>query len=134
MTMICRNCGHTGHPERRLKGHFLITVILLLCYIIPGIIYMIWRRAGVRDSCTKCGSENIVDAASPAGVAAAHEMFSPNTHVKCPDCKELVRKDANKCKHCGTSLTPGAVEIVEQERSASENLGLTVGRYFSKKK
>jgi len=31
---------------------------------------------------------------------------SPETHVKCPDCKELVRKEANKCKHCGCNLVP----------------------------
>jgi hypothetical protein len=29
-----------------------------------------------------------------------------DTHVKCPDCKELVLKDANKCKHCGSNLIP----------------------------
>lgn len=33
---------------------------------------------------------------------------SPKTHVRCPDCKELVRKDAVKCKHCGTRLVPQA--------------------------
>lgn len=31
---------------------------------------------------------------------------SPDTHVKCPDCKELVRKEARKCKHCGCALVP----------------------------
>ena len=31
---------------------------------------------------------------------------SPDTHVRCPDCRELVYKDARKCKHCGTSLVP----------------------------
>lgn len=31
---------------------------------------------------------------------------SPETHVKCPDCRELVLKDARKCKHCGCTLTP----------------------------
>ncbi len=31
---------------------------------------------------------------------------SPATHVKCPDCKELVRKEANVCKHCGCKLVP----------------------------
>jgi hypothetical protein len=30
----------------------------------------------------------------------------PSTHVKCPDCRELVLTDAKKCKHCGCSLTP----------------------------
>lgn len=31
---------------------------------------------------------------------------NPDTHVKCPDCRELVLKDARKCKHCGCSLVP----------------------------
>lgn len=31
---------------------------------------------------------------------------SHETHVKCPDCRELVLKDARKCKHCGCSLVP----------------------------
>jgi len=32
--------------------------------------------------------------------------ITPETHVHCPDCRELVRKDARKCKHCGTALIP----------------------------
>lgn len=31
---------------------------------------------------------------------------SPETHVKCPDCRELILKDARKCKHCGCNLIP----------------------------
>lgn len=31
---------------------------------------------------------------------------SPETHVRCPDCRELVLKDARKCKHCGCQLLP----------------------------
>lgn len=32
--------------------------------------------------------------------------ISPDSHVRCPDCRELVRRDARKCKHCGTALIP----------------------------
>lgn len=32
--------------------------------------------------------------------------ITPETHVKCPDCRELVRRDARKCKHCGAALVP----------------------------
>lgn len=35
-----------------------------------------------------------------------YQMASPQTHVKCPDCRELVRKDARKCRHCGCTLEP----------------------------
>lgn len=31
---------------------------------------------------------------------------SPETHVKCPDCAELVLKQAKVCKHCGCRLVP----------------------------
>ncbi|MCZ8074282.1 MAG: hypothetical protein O9341_09115 [Paucibacter sp.] len=31
---------------------------------------------------------------------------SHKTHVRCPDCRELVRFDASKCKHCGAALIP----------------------------
>lgn len=30
----------------------------------------------------------------------------PKLHVKCPDCRELVLRDARKCKHCGCALIP----------------------------
>lgn len=31
------------------------------------------------------------------------------THVKCPDCAELIRIEARVCKHCGCKLTSGGV-------------------------
>ena len=31
---------------------------------------------------------------------------TPDTHVKCPDCKELILKQAHVCKHCGCKLIP----------------------------
>lgn len=44
-------------------------------------------------------------AAATAG-ADAEGKPTPKTHVRCPDCRELVRMDARKCKHCGTALPP----------------------------
>lgn len=32
--------------------------------------------------------------------------ISAETHTRCLDCKEVVRRDARKCKHCGAVLTP----------------------------
>ncbi|MPM60000.1 hypothetical protein SDC9_106846 [bioreactor metagenome] len=53
----------------------------------------------------------IVALMAPGGVAAMPKdefgnPITPETHVKCPDCRELVRRDARKCKHCGASLIP----------------------------
>ena len=32
------------------------------------------------------------------------ERPNPSTHIKCPDCKELILKDARVCRHCGCKL------------------------------
>lgn len=40
---------------------------------------------------------------------ADFETPHPSTHVRCPDCRELVRADAKKCKHCGIALVPSAI-------------------------
>lgn len=47
----------------------------------------------------------LVVAVMPAITAEAARP-TPETHVRCPDCKELVRKDARVCKHCQCKLTP----------------------------
>lgn len=36
------------------------------------------------------------------------EVASARTHTRCHACRELVRRDALKCKHCGEQLTPVA--------------------------
>ncbi|MBW2044324.1 MAG: zinc ribbon domain-containing protein [Deltaproteobacteria bacterium] len=59
----CTSCGYTGKPAR-VGWDFsslLIAIILLLCFIIPGIIYIIWRdgQAG-QLCCRKCKNKQIV--------------------------------------------------------------------------
>lgn len=39
-------------------------------------------------------------------VMAGGEVATPDTHVRCPECRELVRKDAKRCKHCQITLIP----------------------------
>lgn len=102
--MTCVRCGSIGEPDRKLKGSGWITFLLLFVYIVPGLIYMIWRRSGNTLACKKCGSHNIVPADSPR--AHAIGGATPDTHVKCPDCRELVLRDARRCKHCGCALIP----------------------------
>lgn len=42
-------------------------------------------------------------------VLLAAEAATPETHVRCPDCRELVRMDARVCKHCKIALRPVGV-------------------------
>lgn len=36
----------------------------------------------------------------------ADDRPRPSTHIQCPDCKELILKQAVVCKHCGCRLIP----------------------------
>lgn len=48
----------------------------------------------------------LLSSIKPPTVIAGGEIATEKTHVRCPDCRELVRNDARKCKHCGVALTP----------------------------
>ena len=64
---------------------------------------------------------------------AAVDAPTPETHVRCPDCRELVRFDARKCKHCGAALVPQPAgppdRGVAYEMSAE--VGERVGKYMA---
>ncbi|MCG7328031.1 hypothetical protein [Achromobacter sp. ACRQX] len=49
-----------------------------------------------------------------ANLATKAERPNPSTHVKCPDCAELVLAEAKVCKHCGCKLVP-----VSQQKDAA---------------
>lgn len=88
----CTSCS-TYSTKTKMKGNGWIELVLYLCYLVPGIIYSVWRRSGNNQLCVACGSSKVISAES-------------GSHVKCPDCRELVLSDARKCKHCGCALQP----------------------------
>lgn len=97
-TCKCNNCGSVG--VSLLKGSTWITVILIFFYIIPGIIYMIWRRSGL-GACGVCKSVNLKPYTGEAKSLTTQES---NDQVRCSECRELIRFDARKCKHCGSTV------------------------------
>ncbi len=127
-TVECIACGHVGEPKT--KGSFVITIILLLFGFIPGLLYEVWRRSGGKV-CSACGGHNVrlyaprqqqvvnqtgqqVGRTVGKTKLVAHDAFSHNAgqgvqfdennveQKNCPDCRELIRFDARKCKHCGS--------------------------------
>jgi len=73
---VCRDCWSISQPtqNKELRGSAFITVLLLLMYIIPGIIYMVWRRGDKSIICTKCRSKNLVPVDSPMGQKIINEQ------------------------------------------------------------
>jgi ribosomal protein L40E len=65
--MVCRRCESVGHPDTELPGNTAFGCALLFFFIVPGILYAIWRRTNEKKVCRSCGSEDLVPTHSPAG-------------------------------------------------------------------
>lgn len=72
--MICKACGHVGDAERITKGNIWIELILWLAFLIPGLIYSIWRISTRHDACKKCGGTTLLPLDTPLGKKLANEV------------------------------------------------------------
>jgi hypothetical protein len=61
----CPNCGAVEIPMSKPKGSGLVNFILFLFFIIPGVLYFVWRMTTYRDVCPKCGAEGVIPTDSP---------------------------------------------------------------------
>ncbi len=65
--IVCPACGYIGLPKRDVKGNGGVELILWLCFLIPGIIYSLWRSGSRYNACPVCGSTTLVPIDSPNG-------------------------------------------------------------------
>jgi hypothetical protein len=65
--MLCTQCGAITSPTRVTPGTVWITLVLLLFFIVPGIIYWLWRHSNTYSACRMCRSRNLVPTESPVG-------------------------------------------------------------------
>lgn len=63
--MLCTVCGYSGPAKKILKGSFWIEIILWLTFIVPGLIYSIWRLGNQVHECPKCKSQSMIPVDSP---------------------------------------------------------------------
>lgn len=64
---ICKSCGTANNIKTETRGSLLIEIVLWLCFIVPGVIYSIWRHVSRRPVCAACGSPDLVPLNSPIG-------------------------------------------------------------------
>jgi len=93
------------------KGNGWIELVLYFFYIIPGVIYSIWRRSDPPNVCPLCKAPGLVlaSAAKPDGPT---EMSLLRDEVECPHCAEKILARANTCKHCGKQVRISAAQGV----------------------
>lgn len=64
-TMLCKRCGHVGPARNTTRGSLGIEILLWLLFIIPGILYSLWRLTTRQPGCEKCGSNDLIPPDSP---------------------------------------------------------------------
>lgn len=70
----CKTCGTTGPTTTRTRGSIWIEIVLWLCFIVPGLIYSLWRLTTKQQVCGACESTEIVPVDSPVAVAARQQL------------------------------------------------------------
>ncbi len=65
MKKYCTACGHVAHPVLVKKGSGTTSFFLTLLFLLPGIIYMIWRSNSEHEACPSCGSPQVIPVDSP---------------------------------------------------------------------
>ena len=65
MNYLCNECGYVGKSISATKGSFLVEVFLWLLFIIPGLIYSMWRLTTRHRACRVCKSPHIIPENSP---------------------------------------------------------------------
>lgn len=98
----CNAC-HNFVAKAQKKGSTLIEIVLYLCWVIPGLIYSIWRRNSPPTVCPLCQSASLVPAAAARPLAAT-QTNSARDEIDCPYCAEKILARASICKHCGKQV------------------------------
>ncbi|WPJ95641.1 hypothetical protein SH580_19675 [Coraliomargarita algicola] len=67
---ICANCGSTtDKPVSHTKGSLALEVLLWLCFLLPGLLYSVWRISSRSKVCPSCKSDSIIPTSTPKGTA-----------------------------------------------------------------
>lgn len=100
----CLSCNYEGEMKTWLSSYGLpqfIAIVALLCYVIPGLIFIAW--AWGKRKCPNCGA-----LAKNIPIIIHKNEISSQVNIErlktCPFCAESIKFEAIKCKHCGSNL------------------------------
>ena len=63
--VYCTSCGTLGQPKKIIKGSFGVEVALWLLFLLPGLIYSVWRLTSKVECCSSCSQPSIIPSNSP---------------------------------------------------------------------
>lgn len=64
-THVCRNCLSLVIPRTTTPGNDLLTLGLLLLFLVPGVLYGVWRLTARHKVCPVCWQPVLVPLGTP---------------------------------------------------------------------
>jgi hypothetical protein len=74
---FCGDCGSEGTPNFETRGSIFIELVLWLCFLVPGLVYSLWRLTSKRRVCASCGGERLLPPESPMAQKMRAELAQP---------------------------------------------------------
>lgn len=68
--VYCTTCGSEAPAQTVTRGSIGIELVLWLFFLVPGLIYSVWRLTTKHRACKVCGSTAIIPPHSPQAIAA----------------------------------------------------------------
>ena len=65
--MVCTRCETVSKPRKEPKGSLGVEIALWLFFLLPGMVYSVWRLTNQQRRCPSCDSEELVPVDSPRG-------------------------------------------------------------------
>ena len=82
---LCTSCGYIGETETITKGSTDTEIILWFCFLIPGLIYSIWRFRSRYEECPICDQATIIPADSPEAQQIIRENRAKQVAAAIPE-------------------------------------------------
>jgi hypothetical protein len=98
--LLCTRCGTvTSNPLLVQPGSGWVTGVLALCFVMPGVVYAVWRYTCRKSVCPLCQSDALIPTDAPLARTWLHAGWIPS---RGPDAS-------------GATLTPDTrLERIEQ--------------------
>ena len=70
---VCSHCGYVGRPVGTIKGSIVLEILMWCLFLLPGIIYTIWRGSTRQKVCPKCKRSSMIPSDTPLGAKLLKE-------------------------------------------------------------
>ena len=83
MRYVCARCGWYGVETKTTRsGSFLVELALWLVFILPGLIYSLWRLSTRVETCPMCGEPRPLPENSPVAIHILSDLgIKPETPI-----------------------------------------------------